>query len=185
MATKIIAVLPAELREKSLLDLEIRGRRKGETLAIWESDCEQLTVLFDGAAGNSLEDYTRYPFIIAPGVEMIIRPMGRSRMSGAYPVAGIILDAPHHTLSYSYQKLWGSSYAVEARKYNKNKTLVPLDILWKYFTAMNFTWYHDASNLEKVRNTFDGFEDIITMNLHGMEVHIPLVEDPDDLVSMN
>lgn len=184
MGTKIIAVLPAGLREKALLDLSIRGRRRGENLALWEEDSEDLTILFDGETGYSLRDYTRYPFCIAPGVEMIVNPYVKSGFTWG-TIAGIVMDSPHHSLSYSYQRLWGSSYLSEAKAYNKKKTLTPLDLLWRHYTSMNFAWYENAEDIEKVRNTFKGFQDIIQMNLRGLEAHIPLIEDMSELVSMN
>lgn len=187
---KHFTIWPNDLQEKTLLDLSIRARDRGQKLACWLPEEQRLVILFDGKRGNSLNDYECDRYSVAPGATLMIdrNIATRYTMKGP-PVAGLILDDPNMTLSYWYQYEWGGKYLEKAKCYNKAKSVVDLTLLWDLYANMNFAWFQDHENKEAVQKMsqyFQIFNNTVSVGLKNMPmIHIPLVLDPELLCKMN
>lgn len=177
-------IWPKGLSEKDLLDLTIRARSRGEKLAVWLEEQQDLIVLFDGKVGNSLDDYNPNGYQIVPGAHLII-DRTLSSMSGA-SIAGVRVEYANSTLTYSYQKRWGGRYSEFAKQHNTQKENVSIASLWQLHTQMNFAWCQHSESLQTIEQFFLAFGEMVAQKLDDIEpVHIPLVIDPDRMASMH
>lgn len=172
------------ISDEGILDITVQSRARGEKIALWQKTKEKLVVLFDGKVGNEWRDYTDQTATIAPGAYIVLDCHSPPSMIMAN-VAGVTLDAPHHTLSYFYQARWGGEYWQKAKRFNKAQAEVKMEFLWGLYAAMNLSWYQAAPEMEKVHTWYTVFNDHIMKNVHGMTVHVPLILDPENLVSMH
>lgn len=186
---KIIAEWPdliqREICDESLLNLAIRARMKGDKLALWLSDMQELIILFDGEVGHTRDDYMLLNgTTVAPFASLVI-DLRKPSMKGE-EIAGVVLSCVHHTLSYYYQARWGGEYEKRARAFNRRRArLMDTRFVWDLHTQMNFAWFENCESNKELWTLYKVFNYMVSEQLGDVALpHIPLIVELRETISL-
>lgn len=174
---------PCPLSDLEELELIVQLRRKGEKIAYWSENGCNLVVLFDQKPAPRWSCYKVLLQLFNGPVIMenaTIRGDSSDRVAGVFFPVGI-----QEVFSSYFLNNWKGEYASKVRDFNRQKVTLPLQSIWHHYVTIAIaTWRTEPGYIKDNDPEWilEMYHETIDTALAEMEVHIPLIKHPDEVL---